>query len=166
MEETNETVTTTTTTVVTEKKRPAFLTVLCILTFIGSAWGIISALVMTDPGLKSYASYYYWVVLLLNLGTLFGAFMMWQLKKGGLYLYTISNLAGIVLMWVVVKGYISSLIAPSVTNVETGNARFDAMASSMSSSMVEGAMNTALILGTVFPVLFLILYWVNAKHLK
>ncbi len=147
-------------------KRPAFLTVLCILTFIGSGWGIVSALAFTDAGLKEYASYYYWVVILLNLGTLVGALLMWKLKKNGLYLYTLSTLAAIVLMWVVIKGYIASLMAPALGSVDTGDASLDRLTSNMGAAMVESAMNLALILGTVVPVLFMILYWVNAKHMK
>lgn len=158
----SETLDTTTTT----PKRPTFLTVLCILTFIGSGWGIISSLVMTDSGLKEYASWYYWVILVLNLGTLFGALQMWKLKKAGLYIYTLSTLAAVVLMWVVIKGYIASIMAPAMDSINTGDASLDRLSSSMGSAMVESAMNMALILGTIFPVLFLILYWVNAKHMK
>lgn len=146
-------------------KRPTFLTVLCILTFIGSAWGIIGAF-MQDAGLDSYASYYKWVMILLNVGTLFGALQMWKMKKMGLYIYTVSALASVVLMWVVIKGYVASLMAPAMDSVNSGNESVDSMIASAGNEMVESAMNMALILGTIFPVLFLIMYWINAKKLS
>ncbi len=146
-------------------KRPTFLTVLCILTFIGSGWGIISSLVMKDPGLTEYAGYYYWVVLLLNLGTLYGALQMWKLKKMGLYIWTAAEVLSIVLMWVVIKGYIASLTAPVMDGIE-GSDEFSSLMQTGSSAMIEGVMNTALMIGSIFPAVFVVLYWLNAKHLK
>jgi len=147
-------------------KRPTFLTVLCILTFIGSGWGLISALAFTDEGLNAYASYYKWVMILLNVGTLFGALQMWKLKKMGLYIYTVSTLAAVVLMWVVIKGYVASLMAPAMGSVDSGNESVDSMIATAGNEMVQSAMNMALILGTIFPVLFLIMYWINAKKMN
>ena len=145
-----------------QEKRPTFLTVLCVLTFIGSAWGIISALAMKEPNIEKYASYYYWLVVLLNLGTLFGAYQMWKMKKSGLYLWTIAEIASVVLMWVVIKGYLASTITPiSVKEVEG----FEGLAAG-GNALIEAAMNLILILGSVFPALFVLLYWLNAKHLK
>lgn len=146
-------------------KRPTFLTVLCILTFIGSAWGIISALAMQDPGISAYASYYYWVMLVLNLGTLFGAIMMWKMKKSGLYLWTLCEVAGVVLMWVVMKGYIGSLTGGADVTTEMG-AEMDRALTNVGSAAAEAVVNTALIIGSLFPAIFVLLYWLNAKHLK
>lgn len=147
------------------KKRPTFLSVLCILTFIGSGWGIISSLVMQDAGLAAYFPMYYWVLILLNVGSLLGAVWMWQLKKNGLYVYTAASLIAIILMWVIVKGYIKSLIG-DVEGISTGDDQLNSMLQNSGNALIESAMNLGLILGTIFPVLFIILYWVNAKHLK
>ena len=101
--------------------RPTFLTVLCILTFIGSGWGLINnlfQLVMFTPerlvaqiqqitnmaGAETQPS---WEVLqttimhgkaiyslsaLCAVISLIGAFMMYKLKRNGFYLYTIAQI--------------------------------------------------------------------------
>ncbi|MEO9257731.1 MAG: hypothetical protein ABI207_05075, partial [Crocinitomicaceae bacterium] len=125
-------------------------------------WGIISALAYKDPGLTAYASYYYWVVILLNVGTLFGAYQMWNRKKTGLYLWTIAEIASVVLMWVVIKGYLASTVTPIAASEVEG---FEGLAAG-GNALVDAAMNMILILGSVFPGIFVLLYWLNAKHLK
>ncbi|MES2589377.1 MAG: hypothetical protein V4622_10380 [Bacteroidota bacterium] len=148
-------------------KRPGFLTVLCILTFIGSGWGAISAVAFQDAGLTAYAAYYPWVMLVLNLGTLFGALQMWKMKKSGLMIWTACEVIGVVLMWVVVKGYISSLMSPAMDNAMEGmSSELSGAFANAGNAMIESAMNMALIIGSIFPAVFIILYWVNAKHLK
>lgn len=146
-------------------KRPTFLTVLCILTFIGSAWGVISSLAIKDPGLNAYAGWYYWVMLLLNLGTLFGAIQMWQMKKMGLLIWTACEVLSVVLLWVVVKGYLASLMG-DVSEASGMNNEFGRAFAASGNAMIESAMNFALILGSLFPAAFIVMYWVNAKHLK
>lgn len=95
-----------------QKKRPAFLTVLCVLTFIGSGLGLISFLAMA-VGMGSLMSFmgdmggassvgnagtaYFAVSALLAAGTLFGAIMMWKLKKTGFYLYTAASVIAFLL---------------------------------------------------------------------
>lgn len=93
-----------------QSQRPGFLTVLCILTFIASGLGILSSLFFlaaaemlapyaeSIPNLavlfaagKSYSA----IVLLLTAGSLFGAIQMFQLKKSGFFIYTISNIIGL-----------------------------------------------------------------------
>lgn len=148
-------------------KRPTFLTVLCILTFIGSGWGAISSVAMQTPELTAYASYYPWVMLVLNLGTLFGALQMWKMKKTGLYIWTACEVISVVLMWVVVKGFVSSQLSPAMdTAMEGMDDNFSRALSSGANSMLEGTMNMMLMIGSIFPALFVVLYWVNAKHLK
>ncbi|MBI1838044.1 MAG: hypothetical protein HYR91_12340 [Flavobacteriia bacterium] len=150
-----------------DAKRPTFLTVLCILTFIGSAWGIISTFASKDPGLSNYAGYYYWVVLLLNVGTLFGALQMWKLKKVGLFIWTACEVLAVVLMWIVIKGYVASIMNPAMdTALEGSGAQLSNAVTTAGSAMVEGIMNTVLITGSVFSAIFVVLYWINAKHLK
>jgi hypothetical protein len=143
-------------------KRPTFLTVLCILTFIGSGWGIISALTMKEEGLSNYASYYYWVLVVLNVLTLFGAFQMWQQKKTGLYIWTLAEIASVILTWVVVKGYLASIVAP----ISAADAQGSQAIADVGNAFIEGAMNTMLIIASVFPAAFILMYWLNAKHLK
>lgn len=101
---------------ITPPKRPVFLTVLCILTFVSSALGIIGALftpVMADfmiafltkmPGYEQEideqallilkAGWGYYLTLMgLTILSLTGALMMWRLQKNGFHFYTISNIA-------------------------------------------------------------------------
>jgi hypothetical protein len=101
------------------QKRPTFLTVLCILTFIGSglstvlyliaviAFGAISGVLdsvpgfgaMGDAGLAIFAVFFVLAFL-----SLFGAIMMWKLKKTGFYLYTAANIIALILPFVLFSG--------------------------------------------------------------
>ena len=97
-------------------KRPTFLTVLCILTFISAGTGILSSLltppfsdvlvemVKIYPGLdenikadaiKVYEAgwSYHLTTFVLSACSLLGAIMMWKLKKTGFHFYALSNLA-------------------------------------------------------------------------
>ena len=127
-----------------EEGRPTFLTVLCILTFIGSGFrtliflillvaaGAISSWLGSIPGMGDMGglgSGYLVIVLVLALASVYGAIMMWQLKKMGFYLYSGAN--------------VIALIVPIF------------MASSEFS-----------VWGLVFTALFIILYGLNLKHLK
>ncbi|MFP4060775.1 MAG: hypothetical protein ACLFUC_09870 [Bacteroidales bacterium] len=85
-------------------QRPPFLTVLCILTFIGSglmaiisllglvASGALEGIASQIPGMPAVsgggALLKVAVSFLLYLGSLYGAFQMWNLKKLGFYVYT------------------------------------------------------------------------------
>ena len=96
-------------------KRPTFLTVLCILTFISSGLGCLSALItplfsdLMINFLKSTPNYdetvmgqtisllqagwiFYLISFVLALGSLTGALLMWNLKKIGFHFYALSNL--------------------------------------------------------------------------
>jgi len=95
---------------VQENKRPTFLTVLCILTFIGSGLGTLTYLLMT-VGMGSLMSYlgslgggvlgggttYFAIGTVLAAASLYGAIMMWKLKKMGFYIYTGANVIAIIL---------------------------------------------------------------------
>jgi len=97
-------------------KRPIFLTVLCVLTFISSGIGCIFSLftpVFADAFIEFLSSNpnvdeaqmadtvrvlqagwgYYAPAFLLALGSLAGAMLMWNLKKIGFHFYAASNLA-------------------------------------------------------------------------
>jgi hypothetical protein len=97
----------------TPAKRPSFLTVLCILTFIWSGWNMASNLVVGSffdffskffaqfaetykiPGMEILGEatpVYFFVSALFFLGCIIGAFLMWRLKKTGFHVYTISQI--------------------------------------------------------------------------
>lgn len=84
-------------------ERPVFLTVLCILTFIGSGLGLLFGLIglFAAGAIESIAAYMpvgvdsgiFKSILLLVLmaGSLYGAIQMWKLKKLGFYIYSGAN---------------------------------------------------------------------------
>ncbi len=159
--------------------RPTFLTVLCILSFIGCAWyafsgisgyftlkalapasGAVSEEIdsamedafdseeMTDAGREiagalgdAMGSLTDFTAMansslaqgLLCLVILIGVWMMWNLKKTGFYIYTVGQLAYVIVPFVMVGGLAGGLMG---------------------------------ILGAFFPVLFIILYALNLKHMK
>jgi len=127
-----------------EEGRPTFLTVLCILTFIGSgltalllliglvAAGAASGVLSSIPGMGDIGGLgtgYFLIVLVLALASLYGAIMMWKLKKMGFYLYSGAN---------VIALFIPIIMA---------SAKFS-------------------IFGLVITALFIILYGLNLKYLK
>lgn len=155
--------------------RPVFITVLCILTFIGSGWGVISesiryftadsqaaaisrvkekvnadlqknknaggrsqfaqkmanSLTASPEKIKEGALSNAAAAIL----CLAGAFMMWQLKKKGFYLYVAGTLAGIISPFVIFGG--TNLVA-------------------ILSSTIIGFVG----------LIFVILYGVNLKYMK
>jgi hypothetical protein len=95
-------------------ERPLFLTVVCILSFIGSGFSImvymlilfgVQTLLDAIPNmselLNSGAKYYFVLAVLIYLVSLFGAFKMWKLKKNGFYIYLFACLASVLmpLLW-------------------------------------------------------------------
>jgi len=87
----------------TTNQRPTFLTVLCILTFIGSGLALLFSLIglVAAGAIESFASYLpvgvgggiFKSILLIVLiaGSLYGAIQMWKLKKLGFYIYAAAN---------------------------------------------------------------------------
>lgn len=94
-------------------KRPVLLTVLCILTFMGCGLNMVSGLVIglwyerlvpfaaefgetyQVPGMEMITEgspRFFFISALLYSGSIAGAFMMWQLRKTGFHLYTISQI--------------------------------------------------------------------------
>lgn len=94
-------------------KRPTFLTVLCILTFIGSGLSLISNLfwvLFYEPlmdvlsqnpnemfqevynSLLTTSRWLFFVDLMLCISSVFGAIFMYKLKRIGFHLYTVSNI--------------------------------------------------------------------------
>jgi hypothetical protein len=133
------------------KKRPTFLTVLCILTFIGSGLGVLSGLIMliaagmsdtlsTIPFLGNAVeaasvggTTYTIISLLLSITSLYGAISMWGLKKMGFYLYLIAQ----ILMLIIPFIFLPTLVAMA-----------------------------GFIVGIIFTAAFIIMYAVNLKHLS
>lgn len=118
-------------------QRPTFLTVLCILTWVGSALGLLG--LMAD-GAKYNPSWYNIMIVLINLATAYGAWEMWNLKKRGLMIYTVGEVLAIILPFVLIYAILPSNYA----------------------SMISGF---AMIMA-IFPIAFLVMYWLNAKHLS
>lgn len=96
--------------------RPKFLSVLCILTFIFTGLGCLSSLItplfapLFREFIENAPNYdeaamaesmraveagwgYYLLTLLINLGSLTGAILMWKLNKNGFHFYALSNSA-------------------------------------------------------------------------
>ena len=133
------------------KKRPGFLSVLCILTFAGSGLGMLGGLftliaasmadfLSTVPGFgnaieaAAIAGTTYSVIsVLLSFVSLLGAIFIWNLKKTGFWMYTVAQVAMLILPF---------LFLPSIL------------------AMV------GFILSVVFTAVFIILNAVNYKHLS
>ena len=121
-------------------KRPGLLTVLCILTFIGSGLGTLfmllatvgmGALMESIPGLGAAmagGTAYFAIGTVLAAASLYGAIQMWKLKKMGFFIYAGASVVSIIL------------------------------------TLVFGLPFSAM--GAVIPVLFIVLYYLNVKHMN
>jgi len=121
-------------------ERPTFLTVLCILTWVGSGIGLISSIInMSQP----FTPIWYTLALIaINAATAYAAWMMWNLNKQGLMIYTAAEVLGIILPFVFVYAILGG------------------------SGPIAAAMASTVLLASIFPIAFIVMYWVNAKHLK
>ena len=120
-------------------KRPGLLTVLCILTFIGSGLATLffllatvgmGALLSSVPGMDALAgggTAMFAVSTVLAAASLFGAIQMWKLKKMGFFIYAGANVVALVLPLA-----------------------------------FGGAFST---MGAIFTILFIVLYYLNVKHM-
>ncbi|MEY4659375.1 MAG: hypothetical protein RJB36_1141 [Bacteroidota bacterium] len=146
MEQTNTTTT-----------RPTFLTVLCILTWVGSGIGLISGLIgiigasalegidMGDSALNATmenAKMIQYASLVCIILCIVGSVMMWQMKKTGFYLYLVGELAPLAL---------SFLMLGSI---------------GAASGLAGGAMAAAGAIAAIFPIAFVVMYALNLKHMK
>ena len=119
------------------KKRPTFLTVLCILTFVGSGLGLlygllaivaagaIKGLLESIPGMSQMNGEGMMLIVIsaaLSAASLFGAIMMWKMKKLGFYIYVAAQIAAVAISFTV--------------------------------------------MGLIFSLLFLVLYFLNFKHME
>ena len=80
---------------------------------------------------------------------------MMKLKKMGLYIYTVCEVLSIVLPWMIVKTVIDE--AASVTGGVEGQVMTEA---------ADTIANITMVVMSIVPTAFLIMYWVNAKKLS
>lgn len=143
-------------------KRPTFLTVLCILTFIGVGIAVISSIsnfMMQNSALMQNAMqegmktnpfpdsgdmiakslYYATTIGIVNiicaLVCLVGAILMFQLKKLGYYIYIVAEVAPVIISTILI-------------------------------GMPSGLLLATFIVSALLPVLFIILYGLNLKHMS
>ncbi len=144
-------------------KLPVFLKVLCILTFVGSGMGILGALMnlllkgflektanqthglydamgVNVEEMLRWQMYSNIANLLGSLLCLFGALMMWRLKRVGFYLYVPGNLIPLIVSFFAINHVIGGPFA--------------------------GFGIAGVALGSIFYFAFIVMYGVNYKHLR
>ncbi|GEM_PF-1295037 len=158
-----------------QKGRPQFLTVLCILTFIGSGLGVLGGL-LSFAGVSALSTFssaagssVIWSILGLVAAILclLGAIQMWNLKKSGFLLY----LAGSAIS--VIVSIISTVMITSQTSKFSDAIRNSGGQMNSSQEQVAdafaGAASGFVWVGTIFGILittaFVIMYNANRKHL-
>ena len=128
-------------TVEATEERPTFLTILCILTFIGSGFGILSSIlfIVGAGALMSFLGSmggatggggmaYLGISLVLSIASLYGAIQMWKLKKMGFFIYAGAGVVGIILPFVFGMGFTA--------------------------------------VGAIIPLAFIVMYYLNVKHMS
>ena len=119
----------------TTTTRPAFLTVLCILSYIGCGLAIISSLLQLSTSILIAV-----LSLAASLICLLGVIQMWKLKKMGFYIYLVGEIAPLVITFATI-GFASMF------------------------SFEGGIMALMTAFMSIFPILFIILYAINLKHM-
>lgn len=116
--------------------RPTWLTVICVLTFIGSGISTVSFLMVyfsyevalplmqelggVIPGMELFATAgrnFFLTGFILYFLSLMGARLMWQLRKIGFHFYAASQVMLVLLPVVYIKGFPFSFIEASLTAV-------------------------------------------------
>tara|TARA_B100000809_G_C15115916_1_gene522423 strand:- start:1572 stop:1985 length:414 start_codon:yes stop_codon:yes gene_type:complete len=120
--------------------RPTFLTVLCVLTFIGSGLGVLFGLLLTFglgtmlasiPGMEAAlagGTAYFATGTVIAAASLYGAIQMWKLQKLGFFIYAGASVVGI--------------LSPLLFGLPFS------------------------IAGAIVPGLFIVLYYLNVKHMS
>ena len=76
------------------KSNTTYLIILCILTIVGSLFGIVRGWIYELVSSFGNDGYFRgWIYIITNVGTLVGAIMMLKRNKSGLHIYTISQIA-------------------------------------------------------------------------
>lgn len=154
-------------------QRPTFLTVLCILTFIGSGLGVIGGLL----GLAGSAALSYFapqgsmisqIIGLVAAGLcLFGAIKMWGLYKQGFTMYLLGAVISIVGTIVGAMTF-GSAMSESMNQLNSLDGMNDAGAQAAASavqSVAAAAVWTGVIFWIIINLVFILLYNANRKHL-
>ena len=150
-------------------ERPTFLTVLCILTFIGSGLGVLGGLLglIGASFLAAFAPVGGILIQLIGLAAaglcLFGAVQMWGLKKQGFMMYVAGAVLSIVGSIVSVMT-VSSAVSEMNAELE-GLEGFSSAGTSAVESAAAGAMWTGVIIGILINVGFILMYNANKKAL-
>lgn len=162
-----------------QKGRPTFLTVLCILTFVGSGLGLLGGLFgLLGLGFLSSLSAsvegdMLWAVIALVSSALclFGAIQMWGLKKMGFSLYLVGSVLAIVVY--VMNAVNASSRVSSLTNsmnkyssgLSDQAVAQNELASNAVGSMASGFAWGGTIFYSLVAIAFVIMYNANKKHL-
>ena len=151
-------------------KRPSFLTVLCILTFIGSGLGLLGGLLglIGTSFLPMFSTQGTLVVQIVGVVAsalcLFGAIKMFGLYKQGFMLYVTGAVLAIVGSVISAMTF-SSAVSGAMETIE-GSEGVDSQAmANVGAELASAAVWTGVATAVVINVLFIILYNVNRKHL-
>lgn len=147
-------------------QRPQFLTVLCILTFIGSGLGVLGSLLglVGSSALSAFmpaGSVLVSIIGLVYSGLcLYGAIQMWGLKKQGFTLY----LAGSVIA-IVVSLYNAFTFKSTMSEMTSQFSEIEGMEGVDFSGAASGGVWGSTIFGILIIVAFVLMYNANKKHL-
>lgn len=162
-----------------QKGRPTFLTVLCILTFVGSGLGLLGGLFgLLGLGFLSSLSAsvegdMLWAVIALVSSALclFGAIQMWGLKKIGFSLYLVGSVLAIV-TYIMNAVNASSRMASFTDSMNKYSSQMsnevaaqNELASNAVGSVASGFAWGGAIFYSLVTVAFIIMYNANRKHL-
>ncbi|MCU0434391.1 MAG: hypothetical protein MUC87_13135 [Bacteroidia bacterium] len=161
------------------EKRPTLLTVLCILTWIGSGLGALAylliaiaagtfgAMLSSIPGVGAMlggGTVMFILLFLFAVGKIYGAAQMWKLKKMGFYIYTACELLAF--------GIGAYLSMKTVDSMSEGMSKMSDSLGVDIPAASQAAMETAKqgggfpVMGLVFSLLFIVLYYLNVKKMK
>lgn len=158
---------------VQEQERPTFLTVLCILTFIGSGLGLLgglfgllgSSFLSFLPGAAGGTSIAIIIGLVASVLCLLGAVRMWGLYKQGFMLYLIGAIIAIIGS-IISAATIGSVMNEAVAGIgELNNEAIDAQATQVVGSVASGLAWMGVVWAVILNGLFVGLYAANRKHL-
>ena len=147
-------------------QRPQFLTVLCILTFIGSGLGVLGSLlgIVGSSALSAFMPAGTILVSLIGLVypglCLFGAIQMWGLKKQGFTLY----LAGSIIA-ILVTLYNAFTIQSTMSEINSQFSEIEGVDPVDFTGAASGVAWTSTIIGILIIVAFVAMYNANKKAL-
>lgn len=154
------------------KGRPTFLTVLCILTFIGSGLGLLGGLFgllgasffIALPGAAGGTTLIVIIGLLASILCLFGAIKMWGLSKQGFTLYLFGAILAIIAS-IISAATIGAVISEAVSGFGELDEEYGAQASAVAGGVAAGLAWMSVVWSVLINGLFVGLYAANRKHL-